>query len=250
MRPDMAKVIVERPRYGSSMPTKGKGYQRRRQRIALEEQPKREGIKVRGGGQKSLNEHLSPLRRYLAAKVGQRWDKIFADVCRYLDRNSAVQDHVRDHLEDYVATCVIVENGQLYHGDGHGVGRPLYSLFYVCPRTGILKKNRDPQPWRRFAPSNKPRIRFVDELTGLIREDGVWYIVEFQIVPRYPKPPNELFAIAKEQKVFDVLLREKVDRARANDHYGRPICAIKVRRARKSEVRRAVNSYPHTNLVR
>src|ERR1051326_8574422 len=143
MRSDMAKVIVERPRYGSGLPTKGKGYERRRQRVAWEDQPKREGIKVRGGGRKALNEHLSPLRRYLERKVGQRWDKIFADICRYLDRNSAVQDHVRDHVNDYVATCVIDNDRQLRHGNGYRVGLPLYTLFYVCPRTGILKSNRN-----------------------------------------------------------------------------------------------------------
>lgn len=243
----MAKVIVERPRYGSRMPTKGKGYERRRQRIALEDQPKREGIKVRSGGQKSLNEHLSPLRRYLAAKVGQRWDKIFADVCRYLDRNSAVQDHVRDHLEDYVAIHVVELNGQLFES---GRRYPIYSLFYVCPRTGILKKNSKSWTRWRFTRSNKFPIRFVDDLTGLIREDGVWYIIEFQVVPRCRKPPKDPMAVAHELKLFDVLLRTKVDRAQANGYYGRPICAVKVRRARKSEAWRIVNSYPHTNLVR
>src|ERR1051326_863425 len=213
MRSDMAKVIVERPRYGSGLPTKGKGYERRRQRVAWEDQPKREGIKVRGGGRKALNEHLSPLRRYLERKVGQRWDKIFADVCRYLDRNSAVQDHVRDHLEDYVATCVIVVDGVLCHGDGYGIGRALHSLFYVCPRTGVLRKNRRPRAWWRMERPAQPHIRFIDHLTRLIREDGVWYILEFRAVPRPTTPPNEGSTIAKEIKMFDVLLGAHVDRA-------------------------------------
>jgi hypothetical protein len=45
MRSDMAKVIVERPRHGSSMrgrPCKGRG--RERQRQGLENLPRREGI--------------------------------------------------------------------------------------------------------------------------------------------------------------------------------------------------------------
>lgn len=166
MRPDMAKVIVERPRVGSRMPTKGKGYHRHRQCIAWEDEPKRERMKLRSGGGKHLNEHLSPLRRYLEGMVGKPWNKIFADVCRYLDRDSAVQDHVRDHLEDYVATCVIVENGRLVRGNGYGVGRPLYSLFYVCPRTGILKKNPNWGRWRSQRPISET-IRFVDKLYGV-----------------------------------------------------------------------------------
>ena len=86
-----------------------------------EGQPKRvEKIEFRW-----VNEHLGPLQRYLAGQVGRPWDKVFADICRHLDRGSAVQDHVRDHLPDYVATCVIVEGGELRHGNGYGIGRPL-----------------------------------------------------------------------------------------------------------------------------
>ncbi len=161
----MAKVIVERPRYGSSLPTKGKGYDRDRVRIAWEDQPKRERMKLRGGNRKRLNEHLGPLRRYLEGKVGQHWDKIFADVCRYLDRDSAVQDHVRDHLEDYVATCVIERNGRLYHANGYRTGVPLYSLYYVCPRSGILKKNPSRRRWLLEKPQEL-QVKFIDNRTA------------------------------------------------------------------------------------
>ncbi len=182
MRPDMAKVIVERPRHGSRLPRKGKGYGRSAARVAWEDQPKREGMKVRGGARKSLNEHLAPLRRYLAGQVGRPWNKIFADICRYLDRNSAVQDHVRDHLDDYVATRVIVHRGEFCHGNGYSIGRPLHTPFYVCPRTGILKKNPSPRPWR-FGRVEKLPIRFLGDDTALVRKDGGWHIVTWREMP-------------------------------------------------------------------
>ena len=60
----MAKVIVERPRYGSRMRGHGKGYCRAQRRIDRDEAPKREGLKRSLSGMtKSLNEHLGPLRR-------------------------------------------------------------------------------------------------------------------------------------------------------------------------------------------
>jgi hypothetical protein len=103
MRSDMAKVIVERPRFGSRIKGKPKGLRRRQQRLGHEGMPRREGMKRRCNGNcKSLNEHLGPLRRYLMAQVGRPWDKVFADICRHINRNSAVQDHVRDHVDDYV----------------------------------------------------------------------------------------------------------------------------------------------------
>lgn len=109
MRADMAKVIVERPRYGSRLGCR-KGYRKQRQRMPLDEAPKREGIKARGRS-KSLNEHLGPLRRYLLSNVGRPWDTVFAEICANLSRNSAVQDHVRDHVEGYVERHVVLIDG-------------------------------------------------------------------------------------------------------------------------------------------
>jgi hypothetical protein len=249
MRPDMAKVIVERPRYGSALPTKGKGYNRRTARFAWEDQPKREGIKVRGCKGKSLNEHLAPLRRYLTQQVGRPWDKIFADVCRFLDRNSAVQDHVRDHLEDYVATRVIVHDGQLCQGNGRGIGRPLDSLFYVCPRTGILKRNPNYSRWR-FGRVEKLTIRFLEPGSALVSKDGVWHNITTEMflepIGNYVRGFDPAFPLQQ----WDALMKKNLYREEAVRIYGCPIYAVAVRRASKREVRQVVNSYPHTNVVR
>ena len=119
MRPDMAKVIVERPRFGSRTRGTPKGYRRTLQRLGDEGLPHREGMKRRHqGNTKSLNEHLGPLRRYLDAQVGRPWDKVFSEICAHIDRASAVQDHVRDHVADYVVTHVVLIDGIPCSGDG------------------------------------------------------------------------------------------------------------------------------------
>lgn len=103
MRPDMAKVIVERPRVGSRGKGKPKGYRKALQGLSDEGLPAREGMRRRWLGQpKALNEHLGPLRRYLDSQVGRPWGKVFSEICAHIDRSSAVQDHVRDHVEAYV----------------------------------------------------------------------------------------------------------------------------------------------------
>ena len=145
MRPDMAKVIVERPRIGSSMRGESKGYQRSLQRLGPEEMPYREGMKRRNlGNPKYLNEHLGPLRRYLDSQVGRPWNKVFSEICEHIDRSSAVQDHVRDHVADYVATHVILVDGVPCYGEGRPYGLPLGQMgwvqWYVCPRSGLLKR--------------------------------------------------------------------------------------------------------------
>ena len=119
MRSDMAKVIVERPRIGSSMRGKSKGYRRSLQRLDHEKLPSKEGIKRRHlGHRKWLNEHLGPLRRYLDSQVGRPWNKVFSEICAHINRSSAVQDHVRDHVADYVATNVIEVDGVPCWGEG------------------------------------------------------------------------------------------------------------------------------------
>jgi hypothetical protein len=246
----MAKVIVERPRYTSSLPTKGKGYERRFARIAWEDQPKREGIKRRSGGQKRLNEHLAPLRRYLASQVGQPWNKVFAEICRYVDRNSAVQDHLRDHVEDYVTTCVVERGGGLFHSHGYGFVSGLHTRFYVCPCSGILKRNRD--YYSRYSSRiRKLPIQFLDHNTAIVHMDGVWYILAWDEVPDWcclsegGRPAAAWYGAQR-----DVLLKKMLHRWDAISVYGRAIRTTAVRRAGKREVRRVVNSYPYTNLVR
>src|SRR5262245_8425892 len=145
MRADMAKVIVERPRKKGCAWTKPKGYQRRLRRYGDDGPPGREGIKACWqGGTKYLNEHLGPLRRYLDKQVGRPWDKVFSEICAHIDRNSAVQDHVRDHVEDYVTVHGLLIDGVPCNGEGRSYGRPLhrlrYGAWYVCPRTGLLRR--------------------------------------------------------------------------------------------------------------
>lgn len=245
----MAKVIVERPRHGSRLPTKGKGYNRRNARCVWEDRPKREGMKVRGGAGKSLNEHLAPLRRYLTKQVGRPWDNVFADVCRFLDRNSAVQDHVRDHLDDYVATRVIVHGGQLCQGNGYRIGEPLRSIFFVCPRTGILTRN--PNYGRGFFRQlDKLTIRFLDHGAALVRKRGAWHIITTHAFLGRVWVPGKGYDSAIPLQRWDALMKTNLYREEAVGIYGCPIHAVAARRASKREVRQVVNSYPFTNVVR
>ena len=146
MRADMAKVIVERPRGKGWAWNKPKGYRRRLGRYGQDGPPNHEGIKARWHGRtKDLNEHLGPLRRYLDRQVGRPWDKVFSEICAHINRNSAVQDHVRDHVEAYVCIHIILIDGVPCSAEGgREYGEPLshfrYRRWYVCPRSGLLKK--------------------------------------------------------------------------------------------------------------
>jgi hypothetical protein len=131
MRKDMAKVIVERPRIKPWNARKGR-------RLDLEDLPALEGMR-RGhawrGERKELNENLAPLRRYLAKQVGRPWDKVYSEIAAHLRVHSTVQQHVRDHLGDFVA---LKPRRKISHWRSSIRGGLWWQPFYVDPRTGLL----------------------------------------------------------------------------------------------------------------
>jgi hypothetical protein len=241
MRADMAKVIVERPRKKGCAWKKPKGYQRRLQRYGEDGPPSRERIKARWeGGSKYLNEHLGPLRRYLDEQVGRPWDRVFSEICAHIDRNSAVQDHVRDHVEDYVTRQVVVIDGVLCCGDGgYFYGIPLHQLgfrpWYVCPRTGLLRRiERTSRKRRRRARrETPPKVVRVSETLQCRFIDGAWHLITLKPLPAMPKY-RELCTDV------DILLNVPVARLtplEARKHYGAEVYAVASRRLARKELR-------------
>lgn len=139
MRADMAKVIVERPRSGSRLPSLKTA---RRMPFGhdlddYDSGPSRRSMSMGSpGNNKWLNEHLGPLRHFLRSNVGRPWDKVYSEISAALGQRNALVDHVFFHLEQYVTTNVEIRDGVAY-----GVGNDSFWRcrdFYVHPRTGIL----------------------------------------------------------------------------------------------------------------
>jgi hypothetical protein len=138
MRSDWKKVVVERPRWGSSTPNKKFGA---RLRFIpdhdYEEQPKRVPLSESYRGfQKSFTDVLGPLERLLHRNVGRPWNKVHSELCSVLDGRKVTGRHILDHLDGMVA-----RNG-VFERDGiiariFGREEPVRG-FYVHPRTGLL----------------------------------------------------------------------------------------------------------------
>jgi hypothetical protein len=239
----MAKVIVERPRKKGCAWNKPKGYRRKLRRYGEDGPPVREGIKACWQGHtKYLNEHLGPLRRYLDKQVGRPWDKVFSEICTHIDRSNAVQDHVRDHVEDYVITHVILIDGVPCYGKGgYGYGRPLhhpqfgYRPWYVCPRTGLLRRIKLVGRKRRRQPKleSPPKyIRVSDTLQCRFR-GGAWYLITLKPLPARTDQRHRSTAV-------DVILNVPVARltaVEARQHYGAEVYAVAQRRLGRRELR-------------
>lgn len=194
MRKDMSKVIVERPRLGR----KAAGLRQGRTRAVEDDdgEPLRAG---RGGRAptrekpaktKNLNENLNPLRRFLQSAVGRPWNKVYSEVAENLKVTSTVQQHVRDHLEDFVAIKTRMKAGVVMAAQRFGGERTLeddHHRFYVHPRTGLLRENPHYKSWnarwraKRVEAEKElaSRMRVVDAKTQLHKlKDDIWWEVK------------------------------------------------------------------------
>jgi len=182
MREDLAKVIVERPRIKPYSNRKGR-------RRDLEDLPTHEGMR-RGhawrGDRKELNENLAPLRRYLAKQVGRPWDKVYSEIAARLRVDSTVQQHVRDHLGDYVAVTPRRNISNWRSSFRNGLW---WQQFYVDPENGLLcrtdllpeekarrrsRQNRQPPPKECVVLADDRELRLID---------GLWYEVRLAPLP-------------------------------------------------------------------
>ncbi len=196
MRKDMSKVIVERPRTGRSRA----GLRPGRTRTLVDDDG--EPIKAKGAREpkgreqktKMLNETLNPLKRYLASNVGRPWNKIYSEISAHLKPTSTVQQHVRDHIEDFVATKTRMKGGVVVVTPRFGGERALeddWCLYYVHPRTGLLRKNEKYKRWtvrqrearQKLEAERATRMRVIDAKTQLHLFDGAWWEVKLARVP-------------------------------------------------------------------
>jgi hypothetical protein len=240
MRKDMSKVIVERPRSGRA----AAGLRPGRTRALADDDG--EPIRAKGAREpkgreqktKRLNETLNPLKRYLASNVGRPWNKVYSEISEHLKPTSTVQQHVRDHLEDFVATKTRMKGGKVVVASARfGGERPLdqyYSLFYVHPRTGLLRKNENRISRSALARQLREakqaeldaRMRVIDAKTQMHLFDGAWWEVKLAKIP-----PQALYE--------DVVRRAKLSRLAPEILYDRPgVYARDKRQLSKVEMKR------------
>lgn len=194
MRKDMYKVIVERPR-------RWKSHDEQAARLRDDhEGPARLGIRA-GYGYRGLNENLAPLRRYLLAQVGRPWDKVFSEICEGIDRRNTVQQHIHQHIDDFIATRVSIRGEELIdlgRRDWRSTVGGIRQQLYVDPRTGLIRINKSYRGRNYHSPHSEKqkreqaeldaRRRVLDERTLLLRLNDLWFevrLAELAGEPRY-----------------------------------------------------------------
>lgn len=192
MRSDFNKLLTERERLGNSSTY---GEYRHAKRFAADEEftAGREGMKHRGRD-KSFNENLNPLKSFLRTNVGRPWDKIYSEICTNFDKRKVVNNHILEHLFQYVEREVYIIDGKphtLNTWRGHNHENPYslietnsrYPTYYVDPRDGIMKvpkqgrtrKQRDRDDLAERVAKQQKCYRRLDDDNHLILKDGIWW---------------------------------------------------------------------------
>lgn len=250
MRKDMAKVIVERPRLGSGWRRKG------RTRVLVDDEGAPLRARDRDGGNKKpqrtkqLNENLAPLRRFLESNVGRPWRKVHSELAEHIRPTSTVQQHVLDHVRDFVTTDTAMKDGEvvvkLRYGRSAEPVKKSWAYLYVHPKTGLLLKNRN---WRaRPGKDKRTSIEQRRQELGPFRQahlfsDGAWWDVVLE-----PNPTRrETFRTAGKgvstRKVplpfEDAVIARGLSKKSAESLYGRAgVHAVSARRLTKAERKR------------
>ena len=242
MRSDMYKVIVERPRTGAGWAKPG------RELRDPDERPSHEGMRHRlNTSRKWLNENLRPLQRWLDRQAGRRWDAVYAELCKNVDRRNTVQQHIHEHLRDFVEVDVYESEGQLYairRWRGAVALAESYCDLYVDPRNGCLMRN-EAAFVRRVRKRDEHRLavharqagwregfRIVDRDVQLHRLDGIWYRIELAPVPE-PRRSKRKSGVVLPGLAFDAVLHAQIGECESKrwNLYGR--CGVYARRKRQ-----------------
>lgn len=208
MRPDMKKVVVERPRWGSRQ--RNRKFGARLKYVPdhdYDEQPKKpRGFESYGVRGKEFTDVLGPLQRFLEKNVGRPWNDVYSEMCACLDKRKATGKHIFDHAMDMVETnCFFSANGKVCCRRW-GSEREVDGL-YVHPRTGLLccprpesKRKRN----RRELLAQEVQLILLDNQTGYRKHNGQWYRVKLRHVILRWSDPESAFA------VYDIFLKETV----------------------------------------
>ena len=219
MREDMHKVIVERPRWGNKL--KSRGGRRARFADMQSKIGSRRFIAITETNTKALSENLAPLRRYLAKQVGRPWCKVYSEICANLHPGHTVKQHLLEHLGQFVAYRLGIGRDRELLDSSSYLGTWRQDL-YVDPVDGILKDSAkywrkcgiEGKPWKHWGRKDEadPDVLRVSDDQELHRIAGLWFAVVYRqcaedleqthvydVVKKHSVPAGRRYAVSKRQ---------------------------------------------------
>lgn len=210
MRRDMAKVVIERPRGGSHLPSLKTAKRLSKDEVNAEDHGatrlRSSPVAQYGYDAKPSELHSSPLRRFLQKRIGRPWNKIYSELSE-VDERSISGQRVLNHIECEVEFHCEEIDKKIYRKNDwmHGLrGKRPVEGFFIHPRTGLLcyakrikiqyrteKEVRESQAVRPFGVYQKNHDYIVVNPTSVLeRRKGLWFLLTFEALD-----PNELIPV-------------------------------------------------------
>ena len=232
MRSDMHKVITERPRAGRSWAT-----QFPRPMLPFDEQPKFQGIKRPHRNRKYFSDLLGPLKRWLQAQVGRRWNDVYSEACAVIKPDSVVRAHIKTHLLDFVERQTLMKNGGVWCFAKWGVDGEVpvattagpWKRFYVHPESGLLCAMPVYRRKQRRRSHDSESIWLSDTLV-LRKLKGVWFECSIQLFPTE-------FERGSSPWRWDYAEATEVNQSKAYATYGRLVYCVSKRQLSRREMK-------------
>ncbi len=168
-----------------------------------------------------------------ATALRQREVSDVIEICANIDRRNTVQQHIHQHIRDFIAIDVGFRDGQLVTLASRRTflprGSGIYQELYVDPRTGLIRINKDYESWRQSTAKRREREqagiaarrRTLNERTLLLLLDDVWFRIEVDVLPnnRYIEKviDGRTLRHAVAEPRYDVVLRRSISRAMSHE---------------------------------
>jgi hypothetical protein len=235
----MNKVVVERPRGGSSNPSRKWG-----KRLAYipdcdyEDEPKHISSSRRRqyASPKWFTDVLNPLERFLQKNIGRPWDKVYSELRSGLDVRKVTGLHIFQHLEQMVdLSCFEDEDGRVcsYNRFRWMVyGYLEVEGLYVHPRTRLLqfapRANRTER--RQQYLQKKEVVGFwIDKTRAYRLLNDIWYVVTYKRVSLPRRPYGKSFVCLPQ-------MWGAVQRAKVRLYDGENLIAVQKKQCSHEEV--------------
>lgn len=209
MRSDMAKVIVERPRWGHALRYRAVRRGKCPYGPAIDDAPVIQGMRkphTLGRERKEFTDLLGPLRRFFEHRVGRRWDAVFAEICAVTDRRSGIDGHLHSHIGDVLDRHAVRDDEGRLWSRRHGWRFEVRGV-YVDPDDGVIRKA--PPRRRPLATTTPDAIRVRAEF-GYRKIGGIWYAVTYRPIPerrverRVDADGPVRIVVVEEGKAYDI----------------------------------------------
>jgi hypothetical protein len=122
------------------------------------------------------NHHYVPIRGFLRKNLGRKWDDVYSDFCRKIDRRCDTDYMILNDFKREVSTRTFLQDGKILEQTKYCYGPNQVDGFYVHPETGILEykslrlsKRQVKDKWRQkeFIPVPNREGWFYKNFNGL-----------------------------------------------------------------------------------